>query len=120
MNQREFNQSLRNKIGYDAENKKFLIRVSKPLYFVMENLSKPRWVMVMEIMLGSNPKKCNLASYYSSVRRTLKEIDVCTYDRKLGYFVKGSNWDRFFSSEDWSWFIMNTGSCEQSYINNPK
>jgi hypothetical protein len=112
MNKREFNNVLSNKIGYDAENKKYLIRVYQPLKFVMENYSKPRWVDVIENMLGYKS-----AGYYSSVRRCLKEIDVCTYDRKLGYFVKGSNWDRFFSSEDWSWFTMNTGSCEQSYIN---
>jgi hypothetical protein len=117
MSKTEFNNVLRNKIGYDAENKKFLIRVYKPLYFVMESYSKPRWNIVMEIMLGSNPKKCNPSSYYSSVRRTLKDINVCYYDKTLGYFVKGSNWDRFFSNEDWSWFTMNTGSCEKSYIN---
>jgi len=30
--------------------------------------------------------------------------------------VKGPNWDRFVSSEDWSWFIMKTGSCERSKV----
>jgi hypothetical protein len=30
--------------------------------------------------------------------------------------VKGSNWNRFVGSEDWSWFIMRTGSCEYSKV----
>jgi hypothetical protein len=30
--------------------------------------------------------------------------------------VKGKNWDRFVSDEDWSWFIMRTGSREYSEI----
>ena len=117
MNNREFNELLSDKIGYDSENKKYLIRVYNHLKFVMDVYSKPRWVEVMKLMLGDNPKKCNPSGYYSSVRRTLKEINVCTYDKTLGYFVKGSNWDRFYSDEDWSWFTMRTGSCEHSTIN---
>jgi len=33
--------------------------------------------------------------------------------RKL---VKGSNWDRFYSDEDWSWFITDTASWGQAKI----
>jgi hypothetical protein len=56
----------------------------------------------------------NIPSYYSSVRRCLKEIDVIRYEgRELS---KGRNWDRFFSDESWDWFIMRTGSCEYSTI----
>lgn len=104
------------KIGYDSVNKQYLIRVYEYLVDEMDNNPAPKWVGIMRRMLGYNPKGLNPTSYYSSVRRCLKEIDVCTYDRSLGYFVKGSNWDRFVSDEDWSWFIMKTGSCESSKV----
>ena len=104
------------KIGWDSQNKKYLIRVYDYLVFEMNNNPRPKWVGIMRKMLGSNPNRCNPSSYYSSVRRCLKEINVCTYDKDLGYMVKGSNWDRFVSDEDWSWFVMRTGSCEYSTI----
>ena len=99
------------KIGWDSRNKGYLIRIYPHLLRTFTNNSKPRWVDVIEDMIGVRK-----ADYYSSIRRCLKEIDVCTFDRELGYFVKGSNWDRFFSKEDWSWFICRTGSCEYSEV----
>ena len=104
------------KIGYDSYNKLYLIRVYDLLVNEMNTNPAPTWVGIMRKMLGNNPNNCNPSGYYSSVRRTLKEIDVCSYDSTKRYFVKGKNWDRFVSSEDWSWFIMRTGSCEYSKV----
>ena len=104
------------KIGYDSVNKKYLIRVYDYLVFEMDNNPRPKWVGIMRTMLGSNPKGVNPSSYYSSVRRCLKEIDVCYFDSIKRCMVKGKNWDRFVSDEDWSWFIMRTGSCEHSKV----
>ena len=113
----EFDYDLfESKIGYDSVNKKYLIRVYDYLVDEMNSNPAPTWVGIMRKMLGDNPKGLNPTSYYSSVRRCLKEIGVCTYDRNLGYFVKGKNWDRFVSDESWDWFIMRTGSCEYSTI----
>jgi hypothetical protein len=113
MNNREFHSLFYDKIGYDTENKKFLVRVYPSLIRVFTNNSRPRWVDVIEDMIGRKQ-----SGYYSSIRRCLKEIEVCTFDRNLGYFVKGKNWDRFVSDEDWNWFVCRTGSGERSYIKN--
>ena len=104
------------KIGYDSVNKGYLIRVYDYLINEMECNPAPKWTGIMVKMLGSNPKDCNPSSYYSSVRRCLKEIGVCYFDTTKRCMVKGRNWDRFVSDEDWSWFIMRTGSCEHSTI----
>jgi hypothetical protein len=104
------------KIGYDSVNKKYLIRVYDYLVSGIECYEKPTWSGIMRRMLGNNPANCNPSSYYSSVRRCLKEIDVCKFDKVKRCMVKGKNWDRFVSDEDWSWFIMRTGSCEYSTI----
>jgi len=104
------------KIGYDSVNKKYLIRVYDYLVDSIENYEKPTWAGTMRRMLGSNPNNCNPSSYYSSVRRCLKEIGVCYFDSVKRCMVKGNNWDRFVSDEDWSWFIMRTGSREYSTI----
>jgi len=104
------------KIGYDSVNKKYLIRVYDYLVSGIECYEKPTWSGIMRRMLGSNPNNCNPSSYYSSVRRCLKEIDVCYFDTTKRCMVKGKNWDRFVSDEDWSWFIMRTGSREYSTI----
>jgi len=104
------------KIGYDSVNKKYLIRVYDYLVDSIQNDVKPTWTGIMVKMLGNNPNNCNPSSYYSSVRRCLKEIDVCYFDTTKRCMVKGRNWDRFTSNEDWSWFIMRTGSCEYSTI----
>jgi hypothetical protein len=104
------------KIGYDSQNKKYLIRVYEYLVDSMDNKPAPTWSGIMRKMLGDNPNKCVPSSYYSSVRRCLKEIDVCYFDSVKRCMVKGSNWNRFVSGEDWSWFIMRTGSCEYSKV----
>jgi len=104
------------KIGYDSINKQYLIRVYDYLVFEMDNNPAPKWVGIMRTMLGSNPKGVNPSSYYSSVRRCLKEIDVCYFDSIKRCMVKGRNWNRFVSDENWDWFIMRTGSCEYSTI----
>ena len=104
------------KIGYDSQNKMYLIRVYEYLVDSMDNNPAPTWVGIMRKMLGSNPKDVNPSSYYSSVRRCLKEIDVCYFDSVKRCMVKGSNWNRFVSSENWNWFIMRTGSCEYSEV----
>jgi hypothetical protein len=104
------------KIGYDSQNKMYLIRVYDLLVFEMNNNPAPTWTGIMKKMLGDNPNRCNPSSYYSSVRRCLKEINVCYFDSVKRCMVKGSNWNRFVSAEDWSWFIMRTGSCEYSTI----
>ena len=96
------------KIGWDSQNKKYLIRVYDLLVDEMNNNPAPTWVGIMRRMLGSNPKDVNPSSYYSSVRRCLKEIGVCYFDTTKRCMVKGRNWDRFVSDEDWSWFITNT------------
>ena len=104
------------KIGYDSVNKKYLIRVYDYLVDSIQNDVKPTWTGIMVKMLGDNPNRCNPSSYYSSVRRCLKEIDVCYFDSTKRCMVKGRNWDRFVSDESWNWFIMRTGSCEYSTI----
>ena len=104
------------KIGYDSVNKKYLIRVYDYLVDSIQNDVKPTWTSIMVKMLGNNPNRCNPSSYYSSVRRCLKEIDVCKFDSVKRCMVKGRNWDRFVSDESWNWFIMRTGSCEYSTI----
>ena len=104
------------KIGYDAQNKLYLIRLYDLLVFEMNTNPTPTWTGFMRKMLGDNPTGLNPSGYYSSVRRCLKEIGVCTYDKSAGHFVKGPNWDRFVSAEDWSWFIMRTGTHQYSKV----
>ena len=104
------------KVGYDSQNKMYLIRLYDFLIDEMNHNPSPSWTGIMKKMLGNNPHKCNPSSYYSSVRRCLKEIGVCTYNSTKKCFVKGPNWDRFVSDEDWSWFIMRTGSWERSEV----
>ena len=104
------------KIGYDSYNKLYLIRVYDLLVFEMNTNPAPTWTGIMRKMLGDNPNKCVPSGYYSSVRRTLKEIGVCYFDSVKRCMVKVSNWNRFVGSEDWSWFIMRTGSGEYSKV----
>ena len=124
MNKNEFNGILSEKIGYDSENKKFLVRVYNSLFHIVEHSPydcNKSWSNVIRLMFLTEGKNLNnvtynIPSYYSSVRRCLKEIGVCYYDTTKRCMVKGTNWDRFVSGEDWSWFIMRTGSCEYSTI----
>ena len=104
------------KIGYDSQNKMYLIRVYDLLVFEMNTNPAPKWTGIMRKMLGDNPKGLNPSSYYSSVRRCLKEIDVCKFDSIKRCMVKGRNWNRFFGDEDWSWFKTNTNSGGFGYI----
>ena len=123
MNKNEFNGYLSEKIGWDSENKKFLIRVAPSVFHIVEHSivgSTKSWSNVIRLMFltegkNLNEVEYNIPSYYSSVKRCLKEIDVIRYEgREL---VKGRNWNRFFSDENWGWFTMRTGSCERSVIN---
>ena len=109
-------QLFEEKIGYDSVNKGYLIRVYDYLVDSIENDEKPTWTGIMKRMLGSNPNGLNPSGYYSSVRRCLKEIDVCKFDSVKRCMVKGKNCNRFTSDENWDWFIMRTGSCEYSTI----
>jgi len=65
-------------------------------------------------MLGRDVK-----GYYSCVYKALKEIGVIKYNKKDRVLEKGPNWDRFYGSEDWSWFVMNTNSGIKSYVKTP-
>lgn len=122
MNKNEFNGILSEKIGYDSENKKFLVRVYNSLFHIVEHSPydcNKSWSNVIRLMFLTEGKNLNevtysIPSYYSSVRRCLKEIDVIRYEGRT--LTKGSNWDKFFGDEDWSWFTMRTGSCEYSTI----
>jgi len=87
------------KIGYDSVNKKYLIRVYDLLVSEMNNNPAPTWTGIMKMMLGDNPNRCNPSSYYSSVRRCLKEIGVCYFDSVKRCMVKGPNWNRFVSDD---------------------
>lgn len=105
------------KIGWDAKNKEFLIRIYPHLYHTMAVKESPRWSDVIKSMLPANSTKQNLSSYYSSIRRCLKDIDVVYYSKPLKKLVKGKNYNRFFSPDvDWSWFICRTGSLETSEV----
>lgn len=101
------------KIGYDWANKKMILRVYEALKFTMENYTdlKKNWVNVVRTMfvMESNEaglKNIALNGYYGTIRTILKDINVIRYEGRT--LVKGSNWDRFYSDEDWSWFITNT------------
>ena len=113
------------KVGYDWKNKMMLCRVTPYLTDMMENDfydNKRSWVNVIRLMLLSEGKDMsnldiNINGYYNSIKRALKEIDVIRYEGRN--LVKGTNWNRFVSNEDWSWFVINTDSCRSSYIVNP-
>lgn len=92
-------------------NKRYLLRIFNPLKKVMETESKPKWGMIIKEMVGYNH-----LGYYSSVYKTLKEIKVIKYSKTERCIEKGVNWERFYGSEDWSWFVMNTSSGMKSYI----
>jgi len=71
------------KIGFDWANKKMIIRVYDAL---LKNIA--------------------INGYYSTIRTILKDIGVIEYKGRT--LVKGPNWDRFYSDEDWSWFKTST------------
>lgn len=113
------------KVGYDWKNKMMLCRVTPSLVEMMENDfygDRRSWVNIVRLMFLSEGKdmsklEVSVNGYYNSIKRALKEIDVIRYEGRN--LVKGSNWGRFVSDEDWSWFVVNTDSCRRSYILNP-
>lgn len=101
-----------NKVGYDSANKKMIAKVYHSLYYIMEQSTlKPSWLTVIKHMLATEGRlnEVNVNGYYSTIRKNLKDIKVIKYNARKG-LEKGENWDRFFSDEDWSWFITNTNS----------
>ena len=113
MNKRKLDHNLvSEKIGYDYANKKMMIRVYDSLQYIMEHSTeKPSWLKVITEMLTEDNKlgKVSINGYYSTIRKNLKDIGVIQYNGRKG-LSKGKNWERFYSDEDWSWFITNTNS----------
>ena len=105
------NEIWESKVGYDSANKRMIAKVYKHLYNVMESVTKPSWTAIIREMLIEDNKlgKVSLNGYYSTIRKNLKDIEVIQYNGRKG-LRKGKNWDRFFSDEDWTWFITNTNS----------
>ena len=107
------------KVGYDSANKKMLVRIYEPLRDVVElnaGFLPKTWANIIRYMFESERRilNINVNGYYNSIKRNLKQLDIIRYDgREL---VKGSNWDRFYSNEDWSWFITDTASHGQAKI----
>ncbi len=99
------------KVGYDSTNKKMIAKVYKHLWNVMNFVTKPSWTKVIYDMLHEDKKlgTVSINGYYSTIRKNLKDIGVIQYNGRKG-LSKGKNWDRFYSDEDWSWFITNTNS----------
>ena len=108
------------KIGYDWANKKMLARVYTSLHdmFRMDFYGlRKTWTNIIRHMIAIEGKDINsiaVGGYYNSIRRNLKDIKVIQYKMVNGIQTKeleeGPNWDRFFSDEDWSWFITDTNS----------
>ncbi len=104
------------KVGFDSYNKKMLVRIYEPLRELIESdaVIKKNWVNVISLMFANENRMVNIEvnGYYSSIRKILKDIKVIQYQIVNGVrtkkLVKGENWDRFYSDEDWSWFITNT------------
>lgn len=99
----------RDKVGFDWANKKMIVRVYEHLKNVMESDGKKSWTEVIRQMLGKDVCKYNVNGYYGTIRRILSDIEVIEIGR--GYFRKGRNWDRFYSDEDWSWFVTSTNTA---------
>ena len=105
------NEIWESKVGYDSANKRMVAKVYKHLYNVMNFVTKPSWTTIIEEMLIEDNKlgKVSLNGYYSTIRKNLKDIKVIKYNGRKG-LEKGENWERFYSDEDWTWFITNTNS----------
>lgn len=106
------NEIWESKVGYDSANKRMIAKVYYSLYYIMEKSTlKPSWLSVIKHMLAMDGRlnEVNINGYYSTIRKNLKDIKVIKYNARKG-LEKGENWDRFFSDEDWSWFITNTNS----------
>lgn len=106
------NEMISQKIGYDWRIKMMLCRVTPSLIQLVEtpmNGVNKSWANVVRLMFtseGITDKSVN--GYYNCLKRNLKEIGIIRYEGKD--LVKGSNWNRFISNEDWSWFVLNTDS----------
>jgi hypothetical protein len=104
------------KVGFDSYNKKMLVRIYEPLRDLIESdaVIKKTWVNVISLMFANENRMVNIEvnGYYSSIRKILKDIKVIQYQIVNGVrtkkLVKGENWDRFYSDEDWSWFVTDT------------
>ncbi len=79
---------------------------------IEQSISQPTWKNVIKhmfIMHDDDINRINVNGYYSTIRKNLKDIGVIQTNGRKG-LSKGPNWDRFYSDEDWSWFITNTNS----------
>jgi hypothetical protein len=106
------NEIWEEKVGYDSANKRMVAKVYHSLYYIMEQSTlKPSWLSVIKHMLAMDGRlhEVNVNGYYSTIRKNLKDIGVIETNGRKG-ISKGRNWDRFYSDEDWSWFITNTNS----------
>ena len=116
------NEMISEKIGYDWRIKMMLCRVTPSLIQLIEtptNGVNKSWTNVVRLMFISEGKDLNnldvsINGYYNRVKSNLKDIDVIRYEGRN--LVKGSNWNRFTSDEDWSWFTMNTDSGAHAKI----
>jgi len=100
------------KVGYDWANKKMMVKVYEHLKYIVEDTHTVKsWINVVRRMLIEDGRinEVNPNGYYSTIRKNLKDIGVIQYNGSKG-LSKGPNWDRFYSDEDWSWFITNTNS----------
>jgi hypothetical protein len=121
MSMKVSNEMVSEKIGYDWRIKMMLCRVSPALHNLMNSSNdvNKSWTNVVRLMFISEGKDLNNLSvsingYYNRVKSNLKDIDVIRYEgREL---VRGSNWDRLYSDEDWTWFVMNTDSGAHAKI----
>jgi hypothetical protein len=115
------NSVISEKIGYDWRIKMMLLRVTPALHNLMKSPKEinKSWTNVVRLMFIGEGKDLNnlnvsVNGYYNRIKSNLKDIDVIRYEgREL---VKGSNWDRLYSDEDWSWFVMNTDSGAHAKI----
>jgi hypothetical protein len=121
MSMKVSNEMVSEKIGYDWRIKMMLCRVSPALHNLMNSSNdvNKSWANVVRLMFISEGKNLNnlnvsINGYYNRVKSNLKDIDVIRYEGRN--LVKGSNWNRFVSDEDWSWFTMNTDSGAHATI----
>ena len=106
------------KIGWDWANKKMLVKIYDSLDFIISfDNRKPTWKNIIKHMFlvhNDDINRININGYYSTIRKILQDIKVIQYKTINGVrtyeLERGPNWDRFYSDEDWSWFITNTNS----------
>ena len=106
------------KIGWDWANKKMLVKIYESLDFIINfDNRKPTWKNIIKHMFlvhNDDINRININGYYSTIRKILQDIKVIQYKTINGVrtyeLERGPNWDRFYSDEDWTWFITNTNS----------